>query len=165
MKNLVVVILIFFGVSSLNAQTEKEKSFEDTKAIIESGLFRFEAITALPTRGSSISLTTNTGHINVNGGRAEVFLPYFGEIRGMGGYGDNGSIEIKNKVVNYQVKYNDRKHRIVVTFNSRNKSERFDFTFTIGSSGKSSVIVKSINRTTINYYGTIYPLTDNEKTK
>lgn len=153
MRKRILFTLLCIMAFTLNALTKSEKAYEHTKELIVSDNYFFEANKALPTTGSSVSLVTNRGYLKLNEGLATVFLPYFGEMDIGGGYNGRGAIEVKNDVYDYKIKFNDKKNRIIITFNIGNTSERFDVTMNIDRSGWTTVIIKSMNRSTISYYG------------
>ncbi|PCJ94824.1 MAG: hypothetical protein COA50_10570 [Flavobacteriaceae bacterium] len=154
MKKGILFTLLCIVTLGLSAQTKSEKAYEQTKELIVSGNYFFEANKALPTTGSSVSLVTNRGYLKLKDEQLTIYLPYFGEMYLGGGYNGGGPIAVtKGKVHDYNIKFNDKKHRLIITFKVKNSSERFDVTMNVDRLGWTSIIVKSMDRSTISYYG------------
>nr|WP_262696932.1 DUF4251 domain-containing protein [Ulvibacterium marinum] len=88
------------------------------------------------------------------------FLPYFGKMRLGGGYGEVGANEFDSEIRDCKVKTKRNGKGITVTFNTKNSDERFDFTLFITKSKSATVVVKSLHRNSITYYGVIRELDD-----
>jgi hypothetical protein len=158
MKLAIVILCLVLAPSMIWAQGKKERdrlAFEQTKKLVESQNFTFEANRALPISGSSVSLITNDNYLRINGDEVEAYLPYFGEGRVSVSYTGDGAIAFKGPPLAYMVRYNDRKNKITVQFDAMGKSEKHGMILDINAYGFTDLIVKSINRTTISYYGKI----------
>lgn len=165
MKNSLLKIMILLMVSgSLMAQSKKEKqqkketqknlAFEATKSLIDSGNYMFDADRA----AGGISLATNTNRFIVKDGEVDIDLPYFGVVRGSGGYNSNPGITYKGVPGKYNVEYIDKKRRSIIKIGMRSGTEHHDITLTVGYSGQTSVSVISSARNSINYSGYLRPL-------
>ncbi len=149
-------LLLVLVPTMILAQGKKEKdqiAYEQTKKLIESNNFIFEANRALPISGSSVSLITNDNFLLIKGDEVYAYLPYFGEGRVSAAYGGEGAIAIKDAPVDYKVRYNDKKNKITIQFDAMGKSEKHSVILDINAYGFTDLIVKSMNRTTISYYG------------
>ena len=158
MKLGTVLLLLVLVPSMILAQDKKERdrlAYEQTKKLVESQNFIFEANRALPISGSSVSLITNDNFLLIQQDEVHAYLPYFGEGRVSTTYGGEGAIAFKGAPLDYKVLYNDRKYRITIKFNAKGKSEKHGVILDINAHGFTDLIVKSMNRTTISYYGKI----------
>jgi hypothetical protein len=156
MKLGTVLFLLVLAPSMILAQAKKERdrlAYEQTKKLVESQNFIFEANRALPISGSSVSLITNDNFLLIKGDEVHAYLPYFGEGRLSAAYGGEGAIAIKGALVDYRVRYNDKKNKITIQFDAMGKSEKHGVILDINAYGFTDLIVKSMNRTTISYYG------------
>ena len=153
-----VFMLLILAPSMILAQGKKERdslAFEQTKKLVESQNFIFEANRALPVSGSSVSLITNDNFLLIKRDEVHAYLPYFGEGRVSAAYGGEGAIAFKGAPMDYKVRYNDRKYKITIQFDAMGKSEKHGVILDINAHGFTDLIVKSMNRTTISYYGKI----------
>jgi hypothetical protein len=158
MKLSTALLLLVLAPSMILAQGKKERdslAFEETKKLVESKNFIFEANRALPISGSSVSLITNDNFLRINEGEVHAYLPYFGEGRVSAAFGGEGAIAFNGAPMDYKVQYNDRKNKITIQFDAMGKSEKHGVILDINAYGFTDLIVKSMNRTTISYYGKI----------
>ncbi len=157
MKLSSMFLLIVLAPTLIWAQSKKERNkvaYEQTKKLVDSQNFIFEANRALPISGSSVSLITNDNYLRIQGTEVDAYLPYFGQGRLSALPGD-GAIAFKGAPLDYNVRYNDRKNKITIQFDAMGKSEKHQVTLEINANGFTDVIVRSMNRTTISYYGKI----------
>lgn len=158
MKFSTIFLLLVLSPSIILSQGKKERdrlAYEQTKKLVESQNFIFEANRALPISGSSVSLITNDNFLLVKRDEVHAYLPYFGEGRVSAAYGGEGAIAFKGAPIDYKVRYNDRKNKITILFDATGKSEKHGVILDINAHGFTDLIVKSMNRTTISYYGKI----------
>jgi hypothetical protein len=158
MKIGTVLLLLVLAPSMILAQGKKERdrlAYQQTKKLVESQNFIFEANRALPISGSSVSLITNDNFLLFKQGEVHAYLPYFGEGRVSAAYGGEGAIAFKGAPMDYQVRYNDNKNKITIRFDAMGKSEKHGVILDINAHGFTDLIIKSMNRTTISYYGKI----------
>ena len=165
MKNLryLILLLILLGTSA-QAQTKKEKKkmkaqeeeklFAETKELIESGTYEFYADWANSFQGRRINLVTNPNHLKMNQEEASVYLPYYGVAHNSSpAYSNMGAMEFKGTVENYEVKVNEKKRQMIVTFRCRAKREVLDMSLTVFADGNSRLNSNSSVRTGVNYDG------------
>lgn len=158
MKILKYILLLVLSGQMLNAQTKtekREKEYMATKSLVNSGNFIFEARSAQPLAGSSISLVTNDNYLKINNSKVNAYLPYFGEGRVSAEYPGGGPIIFQGELENYELSFNDKKRMITIKFNAMGKSERHDVTLVINRNKFTDLIIRSTNRTRISYYGKI----------
>ena len=163
-NNLFKILILLMASGSLIAQTKEEKrlkkddqknvAYEATKSLIDSGSYMFSADRI----SGGISLATNTGRFIVKNGEVDIDLPFFGVVRGSGGYNSNPGITYNGVPDKYNVEYIDKKRRSKIKFSVRSGTEHHDITLTVGYSGQTSVNVISSARNSINYSGYLRPL-------
>jgi len=184
-KKKLFAALLLFGFSILQAQTKAEKralklekhktAFNEIKALIESGIFQFEASSALSLgndiakissafvgsdnvfQGNRVDLTGNSNFIRINNQVSELFLPYFGEVhRNVNRSSNSGNgLEFKGDIEDYIVEYNDNKHKIDIKFTVNKSQEQLQFHLITTAKGDTSLNVNSSNRQSIRYLGKV----------
>ena len=164
-KYALLAIFTVIGVAVLSAQTETdkramrearaEKTYESTKALLESQKYEFIADRLISSTGFSKSLVTTPNNIRIAGDQADVYLPYYGELRANTPYVTDGGIKFEGKINDYRVEFRDHKRRAVIKFNIDKGIEDHNFILTIARDGSTRATVISSGRTTISYYGII----------
>lgn len=152
--------ILLFSNGELFAQkkSKKEKQLEqftEIQKLINSKQFIFVADRAFPQGGRSIDLTTNYGFIKIMDTETTGDLPFFG--RGYTvPYGGDGGIKFDTtKIENEKIELNEKKMRILYSFEAKSKDDVYRITMDIGYSGSSSVNVTSNNRSFISYNGQV----------
>jgi hypothetical protein len=95
------------------AQGGKERAsmaYENMRVLVTNGNFSFEADSATPVSGHSISMATNSNHLMFKKDSIEGYLPYFGEVTSGVSYSGHGAILFNSKPIKYKVRYNDSKN-------------------------------------------------------
>lgn len=157
MKALLLPIF-YIAIHCTYAQDKPQKRLDAMRSLVDSKNYVFDANRASPLGLPSISIVAIENYVKVQKDSALGFLPYFGEMRLGGGYGEGGAIEFDSEIRDYKVKTKKNGKGITVTFHTRNSDERFDFTLFITKSKSTTVVVKSLHRNSITYYGTIREL-------
>jgi len=164
MKNLLLFLLVFSITLTAFSQSKSEKKklkqekaakeFEGTKSWIDSRIYSFVATWATTQKGRRIDLTTNPNYLKIDHQKADIYLPYFGEVHMAGiGLNEEGGIIFKGTIENYKVAYNDKKLKVIISFSASAKSDKFDFILTVFKNGGSNLVVSSNIRSSINYDG------------
>jgi hypothetical protein len=157
-----------FSVSA-EAQTKKEerkqlkkekaeREYLKTKDLITADAFTFVALQVTVLGGSQFFINTIPNYIHIDQGEADIYLPYFGAVRMSNGLSPEGGIKFTGKLENYTAKYDDEKHRILVTFEIQRGHERHEFNFNMYKAGAATLVVASSRRNSISYNGTITEL-------
>jgi len=109
---------------------------------------------------SSINLTGNSNFLKVYKDSVSAFLPYYGERRFGGGYGDTDTgIIFKGKPEDFNVTDTKKNNGKEYSFNiDGENNENYKLNITVYNTGKSIINVYSAQRTTISYSGTVKPL-------
>lgn len=160
MKNTMYVLMAFILGSTLlwsqdgsDKSMKKEAAYEATRALIESAQYEFIADRLISSTGYTNSIVTTPNNIRIRGESAEVYLPYFGEVRANSPYQVDGGIKYEGPIEDYSVEYKDDKRRAIVKFSINKGIEVHNFIMSINREGYSRVTVISSGRTSISYYG------------
>ena len=92
MRNILLLLsVVCLTVVPLHAQSKKElrkqkaaEEFNNTRNLIESGVFRFVPQRAIPTGGRSVDVTSQNAYLNVSNDSAKADLPFFGRAGDVG---------------------------------------------------------------------------------
>ncbi|MCV9387534.1 DUF4251 domain-containing protein [Reichenbachiella ulvae] len=172
MRSLLIIfallLLTAFAVLAQDKQSKRAakkeaeaKKYALTKEILESGEYYFVADWATTQKGRRINLISNPNQFKISDQKAEASMPYFGAVQ-MYDMSGQGGINIEGPVENYEVKYNEKKNRITVTFKARSSTgnETYACTFNMGATGGTSLSITSGARNRISYSGQIKALSD-----
>jgi hypothetical protein len=164
MKNLIMIALLAICVLSVGAQETEKKSkkqlkaekearkIEETKALVESKMFVFDARTANPMKGSSKTLTSEYD-VKITKDSIYSYLPYFG-VAYTASYGGTDSPMIFDKPFD-TCTVEKTKKGYTVEVDVKNSNDKLDFSFYISENGSTTLSVSSTNRQSITYYGDI----------
>ncbi|MDX8339679.1 DUF4251 domain-containing protein [Draconibacterium sp. IB214405] len=167
MKKILLLSFLIISIVAVQAQdqrlSKKEKKAqrkamltEQTKEIIEANTWQFDAIRMLPTTGKARNLTTNYSVV-LKDNEVDSYLPYFGRAYSAD-YGSSDSpMTFKSKIEDLSVE-DGKKGGYIIKFTAKNKNDRVDFTFSVGSTGSTSLSVSSTNRQHISYQGDLIPI-------
>lgn len=186
MKKILTLCFVLSLSLNLSAQTRKERKaeqkakleaqYQSIKTLVESGSFSFEAIRAMPLgndvaniglrlpagsavfQGNTVNLVGNDNHVNINNSEADIFLPFFGRVFIPKRNPSESGIKYKGEIIKYKTTFNNKKKRIILSFNAKNNSESLKFSFVISSGGQARLTVNSSTRQSISYMGDIKPL-------
>jgi hypothetical protein len=161
MKRLCLIAYFVCCTNLLFAQKGKEKvsmAYKNMSALVSHGNFSFEADSATPVSGHSISMATNSNHLKFKNDSIEGYLPYFGKVTSGVAYTNDGAIILNSKPLKYKVRFNEGKRRITITFNALEKSGLYVGILEITASGYANLRMTTVNRTSMRYYGRIYAL-------
>lgn len=155
-----VFVFLLGNLTTTSAQDKvtraekRQKEFEETKKLIETRNFIFEADRAFPQGGASIDLTTNYGFLKVKEDSTAVGdLPFFGRAFSVD-YGGNGGIEFSGEIEELDYSVIKEKKRISYSFKVKD-DDYFQISFDILYNGDASLNVISQNRSAIRYQGDI----------
>lgn len=158
----ITIIALFLIVSNpILAQSKKElkkqkeqKEYANTKKLIESGAYTFEATSANTQKGRWIDLTTNFNSLKINNAHAIADLPFFGFSQVSSFKGDGG-IKFDSENIDYKIEYINKKNKITIKFKAKNKTETFDLFLTVYSDATATLNVSSSQRDFMSYRGEI----------
>jgi len=129
--------------------------YDKLKSIVTEGNLEFVGNWASPFTGNRISLIGNPNYLRIENDSTEARLPFFGEMRGSGGYGKSGGINFKGQPQGYTIDFNDEKRTVEIRFNIQNSTEFYRVQLKIGASGVADVYVTSSNRSFMWYKGAV----------
>ncbi len=131
---------------------------EQTKNLIESNAWHFEATQMLPTRGQSRSIMNY--HVLIEDGKLNSYLPYFGRAYSAGySAGGDSPLIFESTIEDYKVT-ETKNGAYRITFTSNNRGDRISYTLNVSSSGSASLSVQSSKRQHISYSGNLVPLAE-----
>ncbi|MBN1926422.1 MAG: DUF4251 domain-containing protein [Prolixibacteraceae bacterium] len=161
MKTIAVISLLLVSIPFYAQNTKKElkearkaEEFKQMKEIIEARDFMFVADYALPTSGSSISLTTNPNHLTFSGDSVYCDMPFFGRAYQVDFDFDAG-IDFSGIPHFFDVTENERRNKILVRFKIRGDFDLFNCSLTITGVESATLTINSNNRASISYWGKI----------
>lgn len=159
----VLAVTFTLPVMAQEAYSEKKQSriekrqtaYEQTKALVESGSFVFEALWAFPQSGANVNVIGNNNRFQINEGHAKGSMQYFGTAYTARTNYRNQGLVMDAPVENWQVIPNDKRHKLTVRFITREKRENYDLDISISAGGSAVVIVSSSLRDPMRYEGFI----------
>ncbi|TCK69284.1 uncharacterized protein DUF4251 [Winogradskyella wandonensis] len=183
MKKLVLLVTIIafnlsvFSQSRQERKAEKkaqlEAAFLQTKTLVESQNFQFEAQWANPLgndatniglslpggaaifQGNRVDVSTNPNFLKLTDSKTDLFLPFFGRVFFPNRINNQGGIEYKGEIDNYDLDINDKKKIINIKFEAKTSDDFIKFHFRITAGGNARLTVNSTNRQIISYDGQI----------
>ena len=169
MKHLVIISILVFTVTISSAQESKKKSrqqkkaekeqflIEQTKELIESKTWEFDANHMLPSEGNSKNIATDNYSVVFENNKVYSSLPFYGRAYSISYGSAESPMRFESNTENYNVK-EGKNESYIVKFSAKNKSDKIDFSFYVGATGSATLNVISTNRAHITYYGDIIPL-------
>ena len=149
--------------TQITAQTKEEKKeqkelkaqneYDAMKELVDSKSYEFNADWIL-SAGSRINIASGSNTMTIEQDSATAAMQYFGTVTNIGPRGSEG-VSFDNVMKNYKVKYNDHKKKINVSYSVKNKSENFDISLSIYSSGKAYADIYSNNKSNVTYDGNV----------
>lgn len=165
MKKIIFLAILIIAVIGVNAQNSKKqtrkekraakeaKKIEQTKALLESKNYVFEATQALPSGMRTVNLD-GSYDIKIEGDEVICYMPFYGRAYSAGYGGGEGPFDFTLPIKNYK-KEDAKKGGYQVQFDVKNKNDNINFSFQIGNTGSASLVVTSTNRESISFYGDI----------
>ncbi|WP_299116806.1 DUF4251 domain-containing protein [uncultured Winogradskyella sp.] len=187
MKKSILILVLSLFVSSISfSQTRAERKqakkerietqYNETKALIESGSFQFEAKWAIPLgndissiglslpgggavfQGGRVDISNNSNKVSIDANNADVYLPYFGRVFFPKRISNERGIQYKGEIEDYTIDYNEKKKVITIKFKADSPGDFLKFIYRINYGGNTTITVNSTNRQTISYNGKITAL-------
>lgn len=171
MKNLFILLtsILFITTGSISAQSkkqlkkqQKQAEYNVTKKLIEGGKFVFKADWATSYKGRRVNISGDGSSLIFDNNSTIANLPFFGQSQNAS-YSGNGGIKFSNISTKLDIKYDDKKAKIIIKFKSENKSEYYIVFLTIQSNGNSSLNIASSVRSYMSYDGEIEEISETEK--
>lgn len=162
-NKLILILLTVFLVACGSAENGNIQNFSDLQELISAGEFEIENNWANPMGGNSINLIGNSNFIRFEGDSVDIFLPYFGVRHSGGGYGSEGGIVYKGPLEDLKIREGQEDNKIELEFEADHEGENFQFDVTIYGNGTTNTSVKSSERQSISYRGTVGNLPEDVK--
>lgn len=135
------------------------KAYEQTKVLLDSGTFFFNAEWMLPRDGTQVVLINNPGFIKFQSPTLiDMYLPYIGIVRIGGGLNQPAAIQHKGEITSFKITHDDTKHVSVISFIATGDTEQYDITIKVYPNAGASMFVNSTKRDGIRYRGEIITL-------
>lgn len=129
---------------------EKEKQ---TEAMINAKDFVFTANLAIPQSGKSVDLTQRPNYVKFHPDFIESSMPFFGEAFTPPGYGIDTGLKFEGKPDKFNVTKTRKNYQINAEVKAN--SDYFNLSLTVSFEGNATLIISSVNRRTITYFGRI----------
>jgi hypothetical protein len=161
---LLAILLSFVTIHSysqnqgLTKKEKKEIEYQKTKKMVERGFFIFYA-EWLVTHDYTRVLVRGDGLLFEND-KVTADLPFVGESQASE-IGEAVRIEFVSHETPFDIRYNDKKRKILMKFDTTYHSEIFSLTTQIMGSGKTQVRITSSGKKSISYEGYIKPSISN----
>jgi hypothetical protein len=163
--NILLLVIATLIVMPLHAQSKKElkkqkaaEEFAETKSLVESGSFRFDAIRAFSSNGRTINLTSHTAIVEISNDSAQAELPFFGTAGSMAYSAESGGIQYDGIMEGVKLIVNENKRRINLLFSVKDGRDMYKCIFTITGKSSSSLGITSNLRSSMSYDGSISTL-------
>ena len=157
MKNfkllLICLAVLCAGSQVLYAQSKKEKAEKKAgavKELINSRHYTVDVLRAYPMGGESVNLTSPYS-LEIRGDSLISYLPYFGRAYSIP-YGGGKGLIFDAPITNYRCVINTKKTALI-TFESRNDEDVYQFQVDIIPSGSATIDVVPTKRQSISYQG------------
>lgn len=161
LKLILVITLLMSNsllvVAQKMSKEEKFKAYQEAIEVIEKGNFTFIGDWAYPQKGGQVELASRPNYLKLEGSKASAEIPYFGQLTsGAGAYGGGGGgIKFDNDALDYSIKKNDKKRRVIINFKVRESTESYTCSMTVNNLKSVSLNISSITRQMIRYSGRV----------
>lgn len=185
MKYVMFIVMSMFTLGCSNSKSytaQEDRAYQQLKELVASQNFEVTSHTARPmastafiqvtnsnilglgNSATNINLIGNANSLKVMGDTIKAYLPFYGEqfFGGNPGINNNG-IEFNDMPEDYQVKLNDSKHIVEISFKIRDEfrgNERYDINMTLFPNNTSTINVQSTSRSNIEFLGNVKSLSE-----
>jgi len=171
-KVILIIAVLMVSILTVEAQEKKidkkqerkekaEQAYKQTKALIESGEFVFDAVWAFPQNGTRVDITGNNNRLEFRENITKGSLQFFGTAYTSRRSTFNQGIVMDGPVKEWQVLPNDRGHQVTVRFNTKKKREVYDVDISVAANGYAVVVVSSSLRDLMRYEGYVSMIEEN----
>ncbi|MFN8256748.1 MAG: DUF4251 domain-containing protein [Bacteroidales bacterium] len=160
---ILMLISVLFCMNNLYAQQKTKKQQKEEKRIaqqmyvdslVAAKEFVFIGRMALPQGTRSINLATRQNFVKFFPDSVSGDMPFFGKAYSVSTYGGDGGIIFSGKPEVYEFKTTKKNHVVKVKIKSNNDS--YQLTLSISYNGSASLMINSVNRSSISYSGDIF---------
>ena len=173
MKKLMLFAALVVLTVSVQAQTSEKKSkkeikaekkaqqIAETKMLVDSKSFVFDASTANPMKGRTVNLSTDY-QLTIKNDSVNSYLPYYGVAYSGAAYGGGDSpMVFKQPLESYSSEVTKKGY--MVKFKAKNGNDVIDGTLHVSETGSTSLSVSSMNRQSITYFGNLTKIEEEKK--
>ena len=160
--NILLLAIACLIVMPLHAQSKKElkkqkaaEEFTETRSLVESGSFHFDADRALPSRGRSIDLFSHSAFVEISNDSAWADLPYFGRAHGVAYSAESVGIKFEGPMEGVKLDVKENKNKIILTFSVKGGRDQYKCIYTITGKNSTTLGITSNLREQISYDGRI----------
>lgn len=158
MKTIAIIIagILFFLLSGFQPSDRKERKMQRQKdmiELIESGQFRFVALSARSNLGNFNNLSANY-ELVFDSSRVKAYLAYYGRAYSVT-YGGDGGVKFDLPAYRIDKKWNKRKKMFTITTEVSDSQDSYSIYLTASPSGYGDLKINFRNRQMISYYGRI----------
>jgi len=166
---LIMTLAIFTNLAYSQTKEEKkqqkeelaQKEYESIKKLIDSKMYVFNATWLTTQGGRRIDIMGNINQVELKNNRSKASLQYFGVVT-VSRFSSDGGVEFDSEIEGYKVKYIDKKKKIIISYNAKNKAESFEVTITVFKNGSAFVDLYSSYKNSITYEGDISPIVNKQ---
>ncbi|MFV0290652.1 MAG: DUF4251 domain-containing protein [Mangrovibacterium sp.] len=156
-RKFVILLSLLMSVSLVQAQktTRKEREAikkENTKELLASQHFTFEATSAQPMSGRQINLTSDY-ELTLHGDTIEAYLPYFGRAYTAPTSQNEGGIKFKELAKSKTETFNEKKSMYNYEIEVDANGDNYTLVLRVGSTGYGYLTVNSNSRQPISFSG------------
>ncbi len=160
--NKILILLLFFTLSTTYSQEKTKKEKKDTEKIekqkqlemlLNSKEFIFTAEKAIPQGLHTVNLTSSDYFVKIHLQTIESHLPYYGRSYSGMPYGGDSGIQFDAKQTEYKLTKNKKGYQILTTVKTEN--DTYKLNFSIGFDGYASLNISSNKKSSISYSGTV----------
>lgn len=158
-----ILMLLSFLVTNIYSQDDDNQSvrkkrqnerYEQTRLLLESLQFEFQARNALVSRGGSVDLTTNRNYVRFTPELIDSYMPFFGRAYSIG-FNDKG-LRFRGKPEDFKIR--KRRKQFEVNASVAAEQDMFRIYMNVTPDGNASMTITSTNREPMNFSGSIRPL-------
>ena len=162
---LFMTLVIFTNFTIAQTKEEKkqqkeelaQKEYEAIKKLIDSKMFVFNATWLTTQGGRHIDIRGNNNQVEVINDMTKATMQYFGVVT-VSRFNSDGGVEFDSEIEDYNVKYVDKKQKIIISYTAKNKAEKYEVTMTVYKNRSAFVDLYSTYKNNITYQGTVAPI-------
>ena len=146
-----ILLLILSGFQPSERKQKKLEKERDMIQLVESGKFRFVALSARSNLGNFNNLSPNY-ELVFDSLRVKAYLPYYGRAYSVP-YGGDGGVKFDLTAGKIDKKWNKRKKMFTITTEVSDSQDSYSIHLTASPSGYGDLNINFRNRQMISYYG------------
>lgn len=166
-----LVLLLLIGTLPVMAQSTDRKAEKERKKIENEKVtadlmagknFVFKASRAMPTGFKSMDLTTNPNFVRFSEELIKSEMPFFGKAYSAP-FGGDGGLKFEGKPEIYTITKGKKEYAVEAKV--KGKGDYFTIQLSVSFDGGATMSIASNNRSSISYFGEIYPVDQSKEKK